>query len=548
MKPITIIALFILIAATANAQSVAINTDGSTADASAALDIKSTSKGMLVPRMTLAQRTAIAAPASGLLIYQTDNAPGFYYYNGGGWSNIGGNTLPSGTIVMSNTYHEANLMNNGFSYFGYLDHELFQEVPGTIPAKTWYSINQHDQSNLSAPYRVLSSITIGGTQNLTPAFYDTSSHKAIILNKDTIFYYDPVSDGYSVSLLANNNIIPAIDFLHIKHNAILAGQYILIWGLNFDATAAIGIKLNLQTLTWSSISATNQPSARDGHSSVWTGSKMLVWGGVSPAKVYPRDGGQYDPATDSWTPISSASIIFPGRISHTAVWDGTDLIVFGGKYTQERTEVCDANSQTYTYDTIYNLSNCFKYNPTTNAYSSLFQTTLTPRNSHTAVWTGAEMLIWGGQEEDIDFFNGNCTWPNTKTKFQDGAKYNPATNTWTAIPNYPVSLSRSIDFQSIICGNRVVFSSGNYLYVLVYNPATNTWITNDFPNAPVNLNSTWYQFGTSVWTGSTLVNLYGFLGNQSNAHLKGYAISDNPATIMQSTSQGLQKMYLYKKN
>lgn len=57
---------------------------GTTApDASALLDMQSTAKGMLVPRLTTAQRTAIAAPATGLLIYQTDGTPGFYYYAAG---------------------------------------------------------------------------------------------------------------------------------------------------------------------------------------------------------------------------------------------------------------------------------------------------------------------------------------------------------------------------------------------------------------------------------------------------------------------------------
>ena len=66
-------------------QGVAINSDASNPDASAILDIKSTSKGVLISRMTQTQRNAIASPATGLLIYQTDNTPGFYYYNGSAW-------------------------------------------------------------------------------------------------------------------------------------------------------------------------------------------------------------------------------------------------------------------------------------------------------------------------------------------------------------------------------------------------------------------------------------------------------------------------------
>ncbi|HNK30404.1 MAG TPA: hypothetical protein PKG65_15835, partial [Ferruginibacter sp.] len=70
----------------AQAQSVSINTDGSTAHASSLLDVKSTDKGVLIPRMSKTERNAIASPATGLMVFQ--NAPdsiGFYYYNGTTW-------------------------------------------------------------------------------------------------------------------------------------------------------------------------------------------------------------------------------------------------------------------------------------------------------------------------------------------------------------------------------------------------------------------------------------------------------------------------------
>ena len=65
------------------AQSVGIGTN--TPHASAQLDITSTSRGLLIPRITLVQRNGIAGPAAGLLVYQTDNTPGFYFYNGSAW-------------------------------------------------------------------------------------------------------------------------------------------------------------------------------------------------------------------------------------------------------------------------------------------------------------------------------------------------------------------------------------------------------------------------------------------------------------------------------
>ena len=76
----------VLLTATTVAQ-VGINIE--TPDASAALDITSTTGGLLMPRMTNAQRLAIETPAAGLMIYQTDGTAGFYYYNGSSWSEVG---------------------------------------------------------------------------------------------------------------------------------------------------------------------------------------------------------------------------------------------------------------------------------------------------------------------------------------------------------------------------------------------------------------------------------------------------------------------------
>ncbi|MCD4736450.1 MAG: tail fiber domain-containing protein [Bacteroidales bacterium] len=66
-----------------NSQNIAITDDGSySADNSAMLDVKSTSKGMLIPRVTWNQRENISAPATGLFVFQTDSTEGFYYNQG----------------------------------------------------------------------------------------------------------------------------------------------------------------------------------------------------------------------------------------------------------------------------------------------------------------------------------------------------------------------------------------------------------------------------------------------------------------------------------
>src|SRR6187200_1896312 len=80
----TFIFLFASAVPTFAQNGVSIGT-GAAADPSSMLDVTSTTKGMLVPRMTAAQRIAIGTPANGLLVYQTDAPIGFWYYNGTSW-------------------------------------------------------------------------------------------------------------------------------------------------------------------------------------------------------------------------------------------------------------------------------------------------------------------------------------------------------------------------------------------------------------------------------------------------------------------------------
>lgn len=97
MKNIFLAIAIILFALNTNAQSVAINNDGSTANASAILDLKSNNQGVLVPRMTASQRGLIASPATGLMVYQTDGTAGFYFYNGTAWTTLNGTNGSNGT-------------------------------------------------------------------------------------------------------------------------------------------------------------------------------------------------------------------------------------------------------------------------------------------------------------------------------------------------------------------------------------------------------------------------------------------------------------------
>src|SRR5438309_1390184 len=78
--------------------------------------------------------------------------------------------------------------------------------------------------------------------------------------------------------------------------------------------------------TWTSTSA--PPDGRLSPTAVWTGSEMIVWGGAY-GEFGTDTGGRYNLATDSWTPTSTANAP-SGRQGHTAVWTGNEMIVWGG--------------------------------------------------------------------------------------------------------------------------------------------------------------------------------------------------------------------------
>lgn len=109
----------VMMCGAAYGQGMAINTSGATAHASAMLDVTATDKGVLVPRMRMSERDGIAAPAEGLLIYQTDGTSGFYYYSDSAWRPIAGGSSGGGSGGSSNwTIAGSNIYNNNSGRVG----------------------------------------------------------------------------------------------------------------------------------------------------------------------------------------------------------------------------------------------------------------------------------------------------------------------------------------------------------------------------------------------------------------------------------------------
>ena len=99
----------------------------------------------------------------------------------------------------------------------------------------------------------------------------------------------------------------------------------VIWG---GSGLNTGGRYNPDTDSWTNTGADNVPSERSGHTAVWTGTEMIVWGGEGFSSLL-NTGGRYDPITDSWTAISITNAA-SARVSYGAVWTGNEMIVWGG--------------------------------------------------------------------------------------------------------------------------------------------------------------------------------------------------------------------------
>ncbi len=280
--------------------------------------------------------------------------------------------------------------------------------------------------------------------------------------------YDPVSDAWS-SLSTTGAPAP-----RYRHAAIWTGSEMIVWGGAKPLSSArfnSGGRYDPATNSWSSTSLVGAPPARSGHTAVWTGTRMVVWGGNDgSADPYLIGGGRYDPATDSWlaTNVSSTPA---GRESHTAVWTGTEMILWGG------------------YDSFTYLNTGGRYNPATDTWSPTSTTNALRRQGHTSVWTGSRMLIWGG----ITYGSPAVT---------PGASYNPATDQWQALPTTNAPASREgptgvwTGTQMIVWGGGSNGSNTGGRYT----PATASWTPTAVPASPSGRSR-----HTAVWTGNRLI-------------------------------------------
>jgi hypothetical protein len=222
------------------------------------------------------------------------------------------------------------------------------------------------------------------------------------------------------------------------HTAIWTGSEMIIWGGITDpfGYTNTGGRYNPSDDTWApnGTSVIDAPLARSYHTAIWTGSEMIVWGGLWGDGL--NTGGRYNPSTDSWASGGTSITNAPsGRTEHRAVWTGTEMIIWGGSVTPGGSV----------------LNTGGRYNPSSDSWALGGTTEInapTARTDNTAIWTGTEMIVWGGIGNDDSVTN-------------TGGRYNPSSDTWTATSNVNVPAAR-YRHSVIWTGDEMIVWGGNY--------------------------------------------------------------------------------------
>lgn len=277
------------------------------------------------------------------------------------------------------------------------------------------------------------------------------------------------------------------------HSAVWTGLKLIVWGGGTGGDVvlvpvATGGIYDPVSDSWTAVATTGAPDARQSHAAIWTGSRMIVWGGIDRVTDTAFDsGGAFDPVLNQWSNISTGGAPsprwFPSSIG--AVWTGTEMIVWGGSVFQGG---------------MIGVTNTGgRYNPSTDSWSS---TTLAGaplmRRGHTMHWAGTKLVVWGGVDDQ-------------GTAYGDGAIYDPGAG-WSPITSNNAPDART-NFTSVLAGTKMMVWGGNNGAELqtgsLYDIPGDQWIAMETTNAPLGRG-----YASAVWTGSKVIVWGGYSGSE----------------------------------
>ncbi|MEZ4371778.1 MAG: hypothetical protein R3B07_13175 [Polyangiaceae bacterium] len=312
---------------------------------------------------------------------------------------------------------------------------------------------------------------------------------------------------------------------------VINGTQVFIWGGSSGQTAlATGAIYDVATDTWTSVAQdANTPSAREGAVAVWTGSRVVVWGGFDrSADTVFGDGASYDPVSNSWSTIAAPGTLLSARRDAYAVWTGTRVLIWGGL---DKSTVKQKGAARYepSSDTWFAVStggdppekvdwtwawtgsllylagggdkHLYSYSP--DSWSDLDDASR-KRQGAFGGWSGAEFLFWGGRDGGNVLNSGERYSPSSKwgdmatsgapsarwaphretgwsarirngeliflggrpsvgaSGFEtNGAVYNAFTNAWTAVPSWPSGHAHSFGVGALAGGEFVLWGGGS---------------------------------------------------------------------------------------
>mgnify|MGYP001453254427 CR=1 FL=1 len=242
-------------------------------------------------------------------------------------------------------------------------------------------------SSLQTPVQSYDPIANSWAAGATPSLQFTSAmfatwtgRKMLVLEFGQGALYDPSTDTWTIM----NQMGAPCD--NQEGTSVWTGTQWIVWGGEAcnDPKSYLntGAAYDPTTDTWTALPVDGAPSPRQGHGAVWTGSEMLIWGGIDESSSLLSDGGAYDPISRTWRPIVEPAGLAQ-VLAFVAVGFPNQMLLWGG--LSDGTGVLTPQGAQYDL-----CSKQWWQLPTTGQPP--------PRQSTSAVWTGLEMIVWGGVE------------------------------------------------------------------------------------------------------------------------------------------------------
>lgn len=231
------------------------------------------------------------------------------------------------------------------------------------------------------------------------------------------------------------------------HVAVWTGTEMIIWGGSAPQAVNSGWRYDPNTGIATAFTGANAPSARTAAQAVWTGTEMIVWGGFDSDGSPLNDGARYNPVADTWTPLPPVAPTLAANGLASAVWTGTEMILWNGGQTEadqvrnDRMRLPTLHAYDPVQDTwrvstsgwepylagndplitsfsttgyrafwtgdrlfvaaLYSADQSYLYDPLADSWQAVTGVANLGRKNAAAVWAGSRFVIWGGSRNTL---------------------------------------------------------------------------------------------------------------------------------------------------